>query len=224
MTLRNGTPGRVSQINLRDRCPILSGLPPSRRHVTTLHHRMAATPVQANNVIITLSQIYAKAQDWGIVAEGTNPCRHVELYRQRKRERFLTEPEFRRLGRVLDEAAQTGGATPEAIAAIRLLILTGCRRGWRIVWRRMFCRNLTFWPDRPDLELFKRFGAGLGSRGIVGAVQVYPSVSMAVWFVTTFTGWTSVSSAGHNELMSCFSILLLDRPSWACRVMAGVKP
>ena len=100
-----------------------------RRHVTTLHHRLAATPVQANNVVITLSQIYTKAQDWGIVAEGTNPCRHVELYRQRRRERFLTEAEFRRLGRVLDEAEGTGGATPEAIAAIRLLMLTGCRRG-----------------------------------------------------------------------------------------------
>ena len=85
--------------------------------------------LQANNVVITLSQIYTKAQDWGIVVEGTNPCRHVELYRQRKRERFLTEVEFERLGRVLDEAVQSGGATPEAIAAIRLLILTGCRRG-----------------------------------------------------------------------------------------------
>lgn len=100
-----------------------------RRHVTALHLRMAATPVQANNVIITLSQIYTKAQDWGIVAEGTNPCSHVELYRQRKRERFLTEAEFKRLGRVLEEAGENGGATPQAIAAIRLLILTGCRRG-----------------------------------------------------------------------------------------------
>ena len=99
-----------------------------RRHVLALQQRMAKTPVQANNVIITLSQIYNKAQDWGIVPEGTNPCRHVELYRQRKRERFLTEAEFQRLGRVLDDAAQSGGATPEAIAAIRLLILTGCRR------------------------------------------------------------------------------------------------
>ena len=99
-----------------------------RRHVTALHQRMASTPVQANNVLITLSQIFTKAQDWGILAEGTNPCRHVELYRQRTRERFLTEAEFKRLGRVLDEALQNGGATPEAIAAIRLLMLTGCRR------------------------------------------------------------------------------------------------
>ena len=56
-------------------------------------------------MVITLSQIYTKAQDWGIVAEGTNPCRHVELYRQRKRERFLTE------------ALENGGATPEAALA-----------------------------------------------------------------------------------------------------------
>ena len=100
-----------------------------RRHVIALHQRLAATPVLANNAVITLSQIFTKAQDWGILAEGTNPCRHVELYRQRKRERFLTEAEFKRLGRVLDEAADCGGATPEAIVAIRLLILTGCRRG-----------------------------------------------------------------------------------------------
>ena len=100
-----------------------------RRHVTRLHQGLAATPVEANNAVITLSQIFTKAQDWGILAEGTNPCRHVELYRQRRRERFLTEAEFKRLGRVLDESEENGGATPAAIAAIRLLILTGCRRG-----------------------------------------------------------------------------------------------
>ena len=100
-----------------------------RRHVTRLHQGLAATPVEANNAVITLSQIFTKAQDWGILAEGANPCRHVELYRQRKRERFLTEAEFKRLGRVLDESEENGGATPAAIAAIRLLILTGCRRG-----------------------------------------------------------------------------------------------
>lgn len=100
-----------------------------RRHVIALHQRLAATPVLANNAVITLSQIFTKAQDWGILAEGANPCRHVELYRQRKRERFLTEAEFKRLGRVLDQAEDSGGATPAAIAAIRLLMLTGCRRG-----------------------------------------------------------------------------------------------
>ena len=48
-------------------------------------------------------------------------------YRERKRERFLTEEEFRRLGRVLDEL-EAGGRMPlHAAAALRLLMLTGCR-------------------------------------------------------------------------------------------------
>ena len=49
-------------------------------------------------------------------------------YRERKRERFLTEGEFRRLGRLLSEAAAEGGMSARAAAAIRLLMLTGCRR------------------------------------------------------------------------------------------------
>ena len=45
------------------------------------------------------------------------------------RERFLTEEEFRRLGRVLDEAGSCKGVSVHAVAAIRLLLLTGCRKG-----------------------------------------------------------------------------------------------
>ena len=45
------------------------------------------------------------------------------------RERFLTREEFRRLGAVLDEAESDGSVFPSAVAAIRLLMLTGCRKG-----------------------------------------------------------------------------------------------
>ena len=83
--------------------------------------------LQTNNAVITLSQIYTKAPDWGIVAQGTNPCRHVELYRQRKRERFLTESEFWRLGRVLDETLENGGATrPLGLSWKNGTMNTGC--------------------------------------------------------------------------------------------------
>ena len=100
-----------------------------RRHVIDLHQRMAKTPAQANITIVTLSQIFRKAENWGIVPEGTDPCRSVAMYKQRKRERFLTDAEFERLGRVLDEALEVGGASWASVAAIRLLMLTGCRRG-----------------------------------------------------------------------------------------------
>ena len=93
-----------------------------------LHHRLASTPAQANKAIITLSQIFLKSQLWGLVPPGTNPCAQVQLYRQRKRDRFLTEAEVSRLGRVLEEELQHGRTLPSAIAAIRLLMLTGCRK------------------------------------------------------------------------------------------------
>ena len=82
----------------------------------------------ANRVVDTLSRLYSMAEAWGVVPEGRNPCRSAVKYKERRRERFLTEEEFRRLGRVLAEAETEGGLSAYAVAAIRLLMLTGCRR------------------------------------------------------------------------------------------------
>ena len=99
-----------------------------RTQVRELHHRLSDTPSIANMVVRTLSLMYRLAEDWGLVPEGCNPCRSVVKYPQRKRERFLTDEEFTRLGQVLDEVETEGGASPAAVAAIRLLMLTGCRK------------------------------------------------------------------------------------------------
>lgn len=96
--------------------------------VTALHHALSATPSAANGAVRTLSRIYDAAADRGLVPEGGNPCRFVVKYRERGRERFLTEGELRRLGRVLAEAETGKGPSVHAVAAIRLLLLTGCRR------------------------------------------------------------------------------------------------
>ena len=53
----------------------------------------------------------------------------MQKYKQRSCERFLSEEEFRRLGHVLDEVQADGNVSANAVAAIRLLMLTGCRRG-----------------------------------------------------------------------------------------------
>ena len=96
--------------------------------VTELHHGLSATPVMANQAVDTLSRIYNVAEDRGLIPEGSNPCRFTVKNRERKRERFLTDEEFRRLGRVLAEAETCKGVSAHAVAAIRLLMLTGCRR------------------------------------------------------------------------------------------------
>ena len=95
--------------------------------IVKLHHGMAPTPVQANLVVGTLTHMFKLAAGWGIVPEGTNPCRTVVKYRERKRDRYLTDAEYHRLGSVLDEALIEGGATAASVTAIRLLMLTGCR-------------------------------------------------------------------------------------------------
>ena len=98
------------------------------KHVADLHYGLRERPYTANHAVDTLSQLIRQAAVWGLVPEGANPCRQVQRYRQDRRERFLTDIEFRRLGRVLDEMEAAGEAPVHVIAAIRLLMLTGCRR------------------------------------------------------------------------------------------------
>ena len=89
---------------------------------------MRATPAAANAALGLLSKMFKMVEAWGLLPSGENPCRGFRRYRTRKRERFLTQDEFRRLGRALSDLEAEGKAWPVAAAAIRLLALTGCRR------------------------------------------------------------------------------------------------
>ena len=99
-----------------------------RSHVIELQQKLSAHPVTANKAVKVLSHMYRLGEGWGLVPEGCNPCRSVEKFPERRRERFLTDTEFARLGQVLDEAVGSGSTSPTAAAAIRLLMLTGCRK------------------------------------------------------------------------------------------------
>ena len=102
----------------------------SREDVAELHHRLRDTPYSANRAVKILSRMFRQAETWELLPPGGNPCRAVRLYRERSRDRFLTAGEYRRLGRALGEAAAAaeGSLWPSAVAAIRLLLLTGCRK------------------------------------------------------------------------------------------------
>ena len=115
----------------RESLPALGQVPlvaVERAQVVDLQRKMSGTPSAANTAVKTLSHMYRLAAGWGMVPEGCNPCRSVARFPERKRERFLTDAEFARLGRVLDEAVTQGSATPTSVAVIRLLSLTGCRK------------------------------------------------------------------------------------------------
>ncbi len=67
-----------------------------------------------------------RAEECGFRERGTNPCIGIRKNPRRNVARFLDTEELTRLGRALDAHE---ARWPEAVAAIRLLALTGCRRG-----------------------------------------------------------------------------------------------
>jgi integrase len=97
--------------------------------VARLHGAMRATPYQANRTFMLLSTFF----DWcesprrRYRHKNTNPCdlNEIELYPEYARHRDLTPEE---LGRVGAAMAALESKKPFAIAALRLLIFTGCRR------------------------------------------------------------------------------------------------
>ncbi|MCH6591248.1 MAG: tyrosine-type recombinase/integrase [Proteobacteria bacterium] len=101
----------------------------TRADITGLHHAMRDTPGAANRTLALLSKMMNLAEKWGLRPDGSNPCRHVDKYPERKMERFLSVDELGSLGAVLAEAERTATELPSVIAAVRLLMFTGARLG-----------------------------------------------------------------------------------------------
>lgn len=121
-----------------------------RDDIARLHASMGATPYAANRVLSLLKKAFNLAEAWGWRPDGTNPCRHVDRYKEKPRERFLTSAEMERVGQALDEAEELGTEPVKALAAIRLLALTGCRKSevLTLQWSFVdFQRRLLFLPD-----------------------------------------------------------------------------
>jgi integrase len=110
--------------------PALGGMkvPAVRRaDVARLHHALRSTPYEANRTLALLHKMFALAERWGLRPDGSNPASNIERYAEEKRERFLSPEELQRLSAELDAEESQATTLPGAIAAIRLLVLTGCR-------------------------------------------------------------------------------------------------
>lgn len=99
----------------------------TRSHVTTAHLAWSKdAPRSANAALTVLSKLMTWSKDEGL-REGDNPCTRVKRNNEAQRRRYLSLAELTRLGSVLDAADMAGQLSPYAIAAVRLLILTGAR-------------------------------------------------------------------------------------------------
>ncbi|MCZ8181901.1 MAG: tyrosine-type recombinase/integrase [Beijerinckiaceae bacterium] len=145
----------------------------SREAVRRLHADLGATrAVTANRVIVALSGFYRYAEETGLVAEGFNPTKGIKPFPESPRERYLTSEELARLGDAIREAERDGipwepdpakkakhapkaenrvaKIGEHAAAALRLLILTGCRLReiLNLEWTHIdFERGILLLPD-----------------------------------------------------------------------------
>src|SRR5262245_59514270 len=92
--------------------------------VDTLHRTVTkeSGPYRANRVVALLSRLCSLAMQWHWRAD--NPCRGIEKNHEAKRKRYLTGAELERLSHALAEHDD-----PDATDIVRLLLLTGARRG-----------------------------------------------------------------------------------------------
>lgn len=115
-----------------------------RQEVRNWFARLRATPVAADRSMPVLSVIMREAERMAMRPEGSNPCRGIKRYRRKGRERFLSDDEIRRLSaRLTAHEVQWS----QHVAVIRLLLLTGCRKGEILTLR---------WSDYRDGNLYLR--------------------------------------------------------------------
>ncbi len=123
-------------------------------------------PGAANRAFEILRSMMNRAEEWGFRERGTNPCLGIRKNPGRNIARFLDRDELARLGKALDAHE---ARWPEAVAAIRLLALTGCRRGEVLNLRWGDIRNNgIFLPDSKTGPRSVPLGAS--ARAIVDAL------------------------------------------------------
>ena len=100
----------------------------TRQHVLHWFDAYSETaPGGANSALRILRQILKFAIARGHIS--INPARDVTMNRRAALTRFLSRDELRRLHRALDRHAHTGPRRARQADIIRLLLLTGCRKG-----------------------------------------------------------------------------------------------
>jgi integrase len=93
-----------------------------RDDIERLQQKLRDTPYRANRVLSLLSKMFALAVEWKLRPD--NPCQKVQRYPEQKREAWLRIEDIERLNATLDLHSDR-----RAASAIKLLLLTGARRG-----------------------------------------------------------------------------------------------
>lgn len=136
----------IASVNIVPHIGSLKASALTRREVQAMHTKVGAGrgKYAANRAVAVLKAAYSWGGKQDHVQSGFNPASGVDRYKEEARERFLTVEEMQRLGEAMIEAETVGFPVnagdakhapngqrvafhPHVTAAVRLLMLTGCR-------------------------------------------------------------------------------------------------
>ena len=122
----------------------------TQNDVSKLHRQLRDTPYRANRVLSVCSRLFNLCEAWGWKDQGMNPCKHVEKFSEKSRERYLSGEEIKALNQAMVSLVEQDKIHPQMRRIILLLLITGARKNeiikceWK--WVDMD-RSLILLPD-----------------------------------------------------------------------------
>jgi len=99
----------------------------TRQDVARLHHSLSASHSSANKTLAFLSKLFNWCEKFGYRPDHTNPCRHIDKFKEVGRQRFLSPAEQARLWEILDKCEAEKSTMVSIVNALRVIMLTGAR-------------------------------------------------------------------------------------------------
>ena len=99
----------------------------TRAMITKHHQSMHATPHGANRMLALLSKMMNLAEKWEYRSLNSNPCKHIDRYKENQRDVYLTMEQIEKVGLVFKELEKHHSVY--MIAALKMLLFTGRRTG-----------------------------------------------------------------------------------------------
>jgi integrase len=137
----------------------------------------AAGPAAANRAFELLRALFVKAEEWGILPESASPCRGITRNKLRKHECRLSANELEHFGAALVNAEANH---PMAVAAIRLIALTGCRKSeiLNLTWNEVRGRRLLLTDAKTGP---RTVWLGRAGEAILASLERHPALDEVFW-------------------------------------------
>lgn len=175
----------------------------TRADVNEMMRAYSHIPSTINRAFACLRKMLNMAEVWGYRPDGSNPCRHVPMYPEKGKTRFITDEELVRIYKYLDRADEEGLEHPLLILGIRLQFSFAARmseiRMLEWAWVDLENRRVE-WPDSKTGKISKPVSEDAyqllsTAPRIQGSPYVCPSVFRADKPMSEGTyknGWTRI--------------------------------